>query len=434
MMGERTKKRKRCITRCTALLLILIMVLLTGCGNDVQVDSAETAESVETVENIESGEESIKSDEVDITYDKAETQGEAVKDSEKVEANYNTDLSPAEVYELFLNGELTVEQKEEQVTIDELFWSNDIEYCFGDIDGDGSEELHIRDEVMYYAIKVVYGIPQILFEGWWGYEPVVTDEACGILHYRNKYNAETIEFITIETDGSTESDGEFHWYDENRNETRDEEDSFGEWTSYDEIDMEQYVQYREEQITKQTENELEWTDKRLKNFSTWQEAYIDFMNKPESTVWLSGDDWEKYSLIYVDDDDIPELHINTGIMASGAFVVSFYDGKVRALNRDRGGIKYIEYGGLFYSDWGLMGFYPCNVYALEKGEFSEIGTGWISEDNDVENEYYGFDYFWEGSLMTEEEYKEWLNTLIDTSQCIEPGEYTKDEILEILAR
>ena len=287
---------------------------------------------------------------------------------------------------------------------------------------------------MYYVIKARDGILQIFYDGRWAYEPVITDEVCGILYYNNKYNSETIEYITIGADGSTESDGEFHWSDENKNGIMDEEDAYRNYSPYDEIDMEQYVQYREEQIAKQTENELEWTDKRLKNFSTWQEAYIDFMNKPESTVWLSGDDWEKYSLIYVDDDDIPELHINTGIMASGAFVVSFYDGKVRALNRDRGGIKYIEYGGLFYSDWGLMGFYPCNVYALEKGEFSEIGTGWISEDNDVENEYYGFDYFWEGSLMTEEEYKECLNTLIDTSQCIEPGEYTKDEILEILAR
>ena len=83
------------------------------------------------------------------------------------------------------------------------------------------------------------------------------------------------------------------------------------------------MQYREEQIAKQTENELEWTEKRLKDFETWQEAYIDFMNKPESTTWLSGDDWEDYSLIYVDDDDIPELYIYAGGMASGEFVISF---------------------------------------------------------------------------------------------------------------
>ena len=60
---------------------------------------------------------------VDITYDEAETQEEAVSDSEKVETNYDTDLSTEEVYELFLNGELTVELEEEQVTIDKVMES-----------------------------------------------------------------------------------------------------------------------------------------------------------------------------------------------------------------------------------------------------------------------------------------------------------------------
>ena len=402
-MDERMKKRKRYMVRCTAMLLIPVVVLLIGCGNDA----------------------------VDITCDEAETQEEAVSDLEKVEANYDTDLSPAEVYELFLNGELTVELEEEQVTIDKLFWNNDIEYCFGDIDGDGSEELNIRDDVVYYAIKAVDGMPQILFEGWWFYEPIVMDEVCGILEYYSKYDYEKIVFITISTDSSTESDGEFWWFDGNKNVRIDEEDRFRGWVGYDEIDMEQYVQYREEQIAKQTENELEWTDKRLKDFATWQEAYIDFINKPQSTIWTLENNSD-YSLIYVDDDDIPELYIHTGIMATGAFIVSFYDGKVRAINRERGGIEYIEYGGLFYSGWGNAGFYPCNVYMLEKGEFSEIGTGWISENNDAEKGFLGYDYFWEGSLMTEEEYEDCLNKLIDTSKCIESGEHTKDEILEIL--
>ena len=430
MMGKRMEKLKRYITSCTALIMILTMTLLTGCGSDAQVNSVETAESAETVENIESDDESINNEEVDITYGEAEIQEEeAVNNSEKVEANYDIDLSLMEVYELFLNGELTVELEEEQVTIDKLFWNNDIEYCFGDIDGDGSEELHIRDDVVYYAIKAEDGILQIIFEGWWFYEPVGTDGACGILYYPHEYGVEYIEFIKVNADGSTESNGEFYWYDENKSGIIDEEDYFRVYDdSYREINKEQYIQYKEEQLAKQTETELEWTDKRLKDFTTWQEAYIDFMKKPESTIMTTTSD---YSLIYVDDDDIPELYIDTGVMISGVFIVSFYDGKVRAMNRERGGIQYMEYGGLFYSDWGHRGFYPCNVYMLEKGEFSEIGTGWIRENYDAEKEYLDYDYFWEGSLMTEEEYRECLNKLIDTSKCIEPGEHTNSEILEI---
>lgn len=274
-------------------------------------------------------------------------------DAVNIKCNEDTDLSTAEIYELFLNGELTVEQEEEQVTIDDLFWDNDIEYCFMDIDDDGSEELLIRDNAVYYAIKAVDGIPQILLEDWWDYEP--------------------------------------------------------EWKDY----------------------EPEWMDKRLKEFATWQEAYIDFLNKPSATTWVSGSDTEEYSLIYIDDDDIPELHIFTGGMATGVTIVSFYDGKVRAMNRERGGIKYIEHGGLLYSDWGNTGFYPCNIYMLEKGEFSEIGTGWIGERYDEEHTDIWYEYFWEGKEVTEAEYEACINGIIDTSKCVEPIA-VEGNILEIL--
>ena len=101
------------------------------------------------------------------------------------------------------------------------------------------------------------------------------------------------------------------------------------------------------------------------------------------------------------------------------------------MNRDRVGLRYMEYGGLLYSQSGNMGFYPCNIYRLEKGTFSEIGTGWCSESFDGEN--MDMSYFWEGNPVTEKEYEAHIGELIDTSACVEPSElYTKEEVLEIL--
>ena len=384
--------------KCKILLLAPVIAILTGCTKDSYVDSFEI-----------------------------------VKEAEDDEVNVEEDANTTEIYENFLNGKLTVEKEEEQVYISELFWDNDIEYCFCDIDGDGSEELHIRDSEGYYIIKICDRTPQIILENWWGYEPVVTDELCGILYYSQGYGDERVEFIRISAEGSRESDGEFRWYDENKNGSMDEEDLFDIDYSKD-IDMEQYIQYRDELLAKQAGNELEWTGRRLKDYVTWQEAYADFILKPYSTISVSEHTTDPYSLIYVDDDDIPELYINTRYSVGGEFVVSFCDGNVRAMNRYRGGIKYIEYGGLLYSDWGHMGLYPFNIYMLEKGEFSEIGTGWWSERYDDENEDINWEYFWEGKKVTEVEYEESINELIDTSKCIEPSVlYTKDEILDILA-
>lgn len=448
------KRMKNYMTRCTILIFMLLMADLTGCGKDAYTDSFEAVENVENVEHlkhveseevyINDNEVDIKHDEVDITHNEDETkESEDVNDSENFEADNEAVLDPTEVYERFLNGKLSVELKEKQVTISNLFWDNDIKYCYLDIDGDGIDELHIKDNVIYYAIKAVDGVPQILFKGWWNYEPVVTDELCGILYYYNDgYGSEYIKFIQISADGSTKSDGEFWWHDENKNENMDTDDSFEIYIGYDDslekyigyedIGMEQYIQYKNDHSAQQAGYELEWTDRRLKEFATWQEAYIDFLEKPSDTIWVSGGDYEEYSLIYIDNDDIPELYIDTAFAVTGTTIVSFYDGKVRSMNRDRGGIKYIEYGGLLYSDWGNTGFYPCDIYSLEKGEFSEIGTGWLRERID-DNTFIDYAYYWEGKEVTETEYEECIKEKIDKSKCIEPSVlYSRDEIINVM--
>lgn len=332
------------------------------------------------------------------------------------------------VYEDFLNGEITVELEEQHVYIDELFWDNDIEYCFLDIDGDGSGELQIRDSRIYYVVKVQEGALRVIWEGWWNYEPVLADGRCGILHYADGYGSEWIEFSTMSADGSMEKEDSICWSDENKNGKLDEGDFF-----YDsgDIDREQYLTKREEYAAMRSENELEWTGRRLKDFATWQDAYIDFILKIHVTEW-EPDVGFLYSLLYVDADDVPELCIDTRVAVSGELIVSFYDGKVRCVNRERGGMRYIERGGLLYNDYGAMGFYPCNIYLLEKGEFLEIGTGWYSDYADEQGNIY-YDYFWEEKPVTEAAFEACIDALIDRTKCVEPSLwYSEAKILEIL--
>ncbi len=358
-----------CVTRCAALMFMLAVATLAGCANEAYMEFPDTVENSE--------------------YDEVETQ-------EPEDSNDSANTNLIKIYESFLNGEISVEQNGQQVIINELFWDNDIEYCLFDIDGDDREELHIRDSAVYYAVKVSDETPRIIFEGWWCYEPVVTDKRCGILRYFHGYGYEEMEFIKIGADGSRESDGLSYWSDKNDNGNID----------------------------------LEWTGRRLKDFATWQEAYIDFIKKIHVTVpTLDG---FEYSLIYVDADDIPELYIFTGGMATGEIIVSYYNGKIGAMNRDRIGIAYMEHGGLLYNRNGAMGFYPCNIYRLERGEFSEIGTGWYLEYDDGQGNVRD-DYYWEGSAVTETEYEAHIDKLIDTSKCVEPSLlYSEDEMLEIL--
>lgn len=163
----------------------------------------------------------------------------------------------------------------------------------------------------------------IIFEGRWGYEPVVTNELCGLVKDWHQYGDEGIEFIRISADGSQESESA-HWYDTSKNGKMDGEDCFR--VHGDSVNMEQYFQYKQEHVPDPESDKIEWTGKRLKHFETWKEAYIDFLHKMH--VIKSADDNCGYALIYVDEDDIPELFIDTGFAVSGETVVSFYDGTI----------------------------------------------------------------------------------------------------------
>lgn len=426
---------KRHIIGCVIPVIIATLVFLTGCGNAAGTDGAsvpDTAEEAGPEENdsILTEDNSIIIEDGGIPVEEIEEQETADTGGSESAGLYDTDshLDTMEIYERFLSGELTVTRKKEQVSIAELFWDNDIEYCFYDIDGDGVEELHIRDSVAYYAVKACGSLPQILFEGWWGHEPLAWDGQCGILYYHQGYGSEWIAFMKVDADGGTKREGAFYWSDENRNGDMDEEDYFTAGRE-EEIPMEQYVRCRDEQLKKRDGNELEWKDRQLEAFVTWQESYAAYIKRRENINWMQ--DYDRYSLIYVDDDEIPELYIDTGGMATGEFVVSFYDGHMGVMNRERVGLHYMEHGGLLYSESGNMGFYPCNIYRLLEGEFSEIGTGWCSESCDGET--VNFDYFWEGCPVTETEYEAQIAERIDKAACVEPAElYTKEEILGML--
>lgn len=432
----RINRKRRIIGYAAATAAIVVFPV--SCGKETVTDDigmVKTAEEEEKKENDgtltenEEGMTGKKGNPMD-DGEAADQEKENADDSENAGVNMDDCPDRMEIYERFMDGELTVTWKKEQAPITELFWDNDIEYCFYDIDGDGVEELHMKDSVAYYAVKVCNSLPQILFEGWWGHEPVALDGQCGILHYDQGYGSEWIEFMTVDADGATKREGEFYWSDENRNGDMDEMDHFT--VGWDEeLTMEQYVRYRDEHLKKLSENELEWKERQLESFATWQEAYAAYIKRRENIN--SVQDYTRYSLIYVDDDEIPELYIDTGGMVTGEFVVSFYDGHMGVMNRGRVGLCYMEHSGLLYSESGNMGFYPCNIYRLLKGEFSEIGTGWCTETYDGEN--VNFDYFWEGRPVEETEYEAQIAELIDKPACVEPEKlYTKEEILEILER
>lgn len=180
----------------------------------------------------------------------------------------------------------------------------------------------------------------------------------------------------------------------------------------------------------------------VREYATWQEAYTDYINRVGEEC-----DWDsetlsrlRFSLIYLDDDEIPELFFITGGEASGEFVMTFWEGKLVEKHLSRLGTRYIERSGLLYTDTGHMGHYPVTITKLENGVFSVIGEGLSLFRVDEEGHYVLDeeeiplrDYKWEDVDISEEAYDAAIDALFDREQGIWPErEYSAEEMLSVL--
>ena len=163
----------------------------------------------------------------------------------------------------------------------------------------------------------------------------------------------------------------------------------------------------------------------------WCQAYLNYLNTDERIT--TDDHLLSFTLIYLDDDDIPELFIDTGVEAGGQLIATYYDGKVITQQFPHIGSKYIERSGLVYTDTGSMDYYPATITKLENGEFKEIASGvsYVAKEdweklNTEENYPYILTYEWEGQTVTEEQYRDKISEIFDLEKGIDPNKYYPD--------
>lgn len=152
----------------------------------------------------------------------------------------------------------------------------------------------------------------------------------------------------------------------------------------------------------------------------WQVAYAAYIEEDPY-----GDE-NTYSLIYVDEDDIPELVIDTGYEAGGCEILTFYNGEIDVLQTDRLTFFYIEKQNLLNNAAGHMGFYYDYIYSIENGKWVDKATGEYWEYWPEGAETYDdivFEYEWNGKRVGEEEYEESTNAVFDRKQAVEPQQY-----------
>lgn len=158
----------------------------------------------------------------------------------------------------------------------------------------------------------------------------------------------------------------------------------------------------------------------------WKEKYIQYIETLEY-----ADHYDFY-LIYLDDNDVPELFLSADTASGGEIVATYYNGAVETCQLSRSGTRYIERSGLLYTDTGLMGYYPVYITEMKNGAFTQLAEG-ISKEVTGNGELLGYSYEWEGAEVTEEEFQEHVAEFFDVDKGIRPeNEYSKEEMLSLL--
>jgi hypothetical protein len=107
----------------------------------------------------------------------------------------------------------------------------------------------------------------------------------------------------------------------------------------------------------------ESTTEQAGSFSGWQEAYKSYIENNSH----DSNDGNSYCLIYLDDDDIPEL-LDFGVSeADGTRVVVYNNGSFTENQMSRLSVQYIPGENLLLNNEGNMGYYTANVYSIVNG-------------------------------------------------------------------
>lgn len=185
-----------------------------------------------------------------------------------------------------------------------------------------------------------------------------------------------------------------------------------------------------------TEEDTTSADAAVVGDVDWKQAYIDYLQYDSESEYMDG-----YNLIYLDDDDIPELVEVGNCAAAGCRIINYSNGTVHVTWLSRLYFTYIERKNLLCNSEGNMDCYYDVVYSIIDGEMQTIAQGFYgAEDNsNVQYDAAGnpiYYYEWNGVRMTQEEYERELSKVYDVDRAVDGYQYdnlyTVEEMIEVI--
>jgi len=157
--------------------------------------------------------------------------------------------------------------------------------------------------------------------------------------------------------------------------------------------------------------------------NSWKQLYIDWINNNPAEM----PDYAEYSLIYIDDDDIPELWIDFGTSFEGMAICTVSDGKLKELRYPASSLAYLERRNLFVIGYGRMDYYHDDVFRIQGGDFVKLHEGEYGAEDNVNVQYDAneepiYQYIWKGKKISKEGYEQALKSVFNNSKTVKARE------------
>lgn len=152
----------------------------------------------------------------------------------------------------------------------------------------------------------------------------------------------------------------------------------------------------------------------------WKNTYLEYVESLEDKYQYT------YSLIYVDEDDIPELEIHS---EWDSWLVTYQDGTLDEIDIYGSGVGsierliYIEKGNLVYNESGLFGSSYIYIYRIQNGDWKRIGSGRCWDYESLLEGPHDYNYEWDDEFLTEEEYKRKIQDIFPEENSKKPDRY-----------
>jgi RNA polymerase sigma factor (sigma-70 family) len=179
----------------------------------------------------------------------------------------------------------------------------------------------------------------------------------------------------------------------------------------------------------------------------WKQLYIDVINEHRDSIYFGNHQLQ--TLLYINDDDIPEMILCSNSQAGGGYLFTASDNGVDYMFIKPHSFFYLERGNrIYFSEDLYRGVYSGHytVYEIQDGKFTLLHQGSRGLINNTEPPPQDNDgnwlwdwYIWDDIEVSREEFERELAYAFDTSRTVHPastnaihGNFTPDELIEII--